>query len=101
MTVGCPADKYGFKPFAYGNSGRSILDGPGRAYSNLALMKNFGLREGRSLQLRLESFNVLNHANFNMPSKFFNSTAGGMITNVAGTGRGGSRVFQAALKYAF
>ncbi len=101
VTVGCPADKYGFKPFVYGNSGRSILDGPGRAYSNLALMKNFGARERRNFQFRFESFNALNHPNFNMPNKNFNSTGGGLITSVSGTGRGGSRVFQAALKYAF
>jgi len=99
--VGCPADQYGFLPFVYGNSGRNILDGPGLAYINLSLMKNFRIREGKSFQFRFESFNVMNHPNFVVPNNQFNTANGGLITDVLGSGRGGPRVFQAALRFAF
>jgi hypothetical protein len=101
VTVGCPPDKYGFKPFVYGNSGRNILDGPGLAYFNLSMMKNFRMEEKRNIQLRFESFNALNHPNFLLPNNQFNATQAGLITNVAQSGRGGSRVFQASLKFDF
>ena len=38
---GCQPSPNGFLPFQFGNSGRNILDGPGHAYLNLAMMKNF------------------------------------------------------------
>ena len=101
VAVGCPADKYGFKPFVYGNSGRNILDGPGIAYMNAALLKNFRFQERRNIQVRFESFNVVNHPNFQLPNRQFNSSGAGLITNVADTGRGGARVFQASLKFEF
>jgi hypothetical protein len=99
--VGCPADRYGFIPFVYGNAGRNILDGPGLAYFNLAMMKNFRFQEHKNVQFRFESFNALNHPNFNMPNKSFNQATAGLITDVVDTGRGGSRVFQASLKFEF
>ena len=33
-------------------------------YFNLAMMKNFRVRERKNFQLRFESFNALNHPNF-------------------------------------
>jgi len=101
VAVGCPADKYGFKPFVYGNSGRNILDGPGLAYFNLSMMKNFRFQERKNIQLRFESFNALNHPNFLLPNNQFNGSGAGLITGSAGDGRGGSRVFQASLKFDF
>jgi hypothetical protein len=101
VTVGCPADKYGFQPFVYGNSGRNILDGPGLAYFNLAMMKNFRFQEQKNFQFRFESFNALNHPNFKLPNNSFNPATAGLITDVVDTGRGGSRVFQASLKFEF
>ena len=38
--------------FAFGNSGRNILDGPGSNAINLALNRNFSLREKARLQVR-------------------------------------------------
>ena len=91
-------------PFVPGNSGRNILNGPGQAYLNLALMKNFRLRERRNLRLRLDSFNALNHPNFRVsgdPFKQFNRHTAGLLSLVARTGRGGPRVFQASFQYSF
>jgi hypothetical protein len=101
VSAGCPASPSGFRPFVYGNSGRNILDGPGLGYVNLALMKNFRLQERKNFQFRFEGFNVLNHPNFLLPSNQFNSTSAGLITGVQSSGRGGSRVFQASLKFEF
>jgi hypothetical protein len=103
--AGCAAaSKYGFAPFAYGNSGRGILDGPGLFSIDTALSKNFRMREGHNLQLRLESFNVLNHTNFVItdPLTLFDGLTGGLLSQVGAVGRGGGpRIFQYAIKYRF
>ncbi len=97
----CEASRHGFTPFAFGNSGRNILDGPSQHYVNVALLKNFQLRERRRFQFRYELFNVLNHANFQLPEKQFNALGGGFITSVVDRGRGGPRVMQVALKFEY
>jgi carboxypeptidase family protein/TonB-dependent receptor-like protein len=51
-----------------GRAGRNIIEGPGLATVDLALVKNTPLAGGRrSVQLRLEVFNLLNRANFDLP----------------------------------
>jgi hypothetical protein len=67
--------------FTFGNSGRSILDGPGRIEVNLTLFKNFKLREHVNLQGRWELFNVLNHANFALPVNAVNAANAGTIAS--------------------
>ena len=79
VAKGCPPDPYGFQPFVYGNSGRNILDGPGYQYINVAMMKNFRWESGRTIQFRIESYNVFNHANFMLPDNNFNTSTAGMI----------------------
>ena len=95
----CEVSPNGFQPFTFGNSGRNILDGPKSHFINVALLKNFRLRERKSFQFRYELFNILNHANFRLPERQFNSLGGGLITGVTDRGRGGPRVMQAALKF--
>ncbi len=51
-----------------GNSGRRLFSGPGVENYDLTLQKNFKLRESKSLELRLEGFNVFNHAQFYGPA---------------------------------
>ncbi len=90
--------------FALGTSGRNILDGPGLLSANIALSKNFQIREGMRLQLRIESFNFLNRTNFIMTNEFrrFNGVGGGYFTRVGNIGRGGGpRIFQYAVKLRF
>jgi hypothetical protein len=50
-----------------GRAGRNILEGPGMATLDLAIVKNQPLSGKRSVQLRLEIFNLLNRANFDIP----------------------------------
>lgn len=97
----CEVSPNGFAPFAFGNSGRNILDGPSSHFINIALMKYFRLKERRAFQFRYELFNIFNHANFQLPERQFNSLGGGLITGVTDRGRGGPRVMQAALKFEF
>ena len=97
----CKPDAYGFIPFAPGNSGRNILDGPGLFYINMSFMKNYSLGERRRVQFRWETFNVLNRPNFKLPNRNFNETSAGLLDDVLESGRGGPRVMQFALKYYF
>ena len=90
--------------FALGSAGRNILDGPGLFTANVALSRNFQVREGMRLQLRIESFNFLNRTNFVMTSQFrrFNGVGGGYCTRTGNIGRGGGpRIFQYAVKLRF
>jgi hypothetical protein len=58
----------------FGNSGRTVLNGPDLNNWDVGVEKNFRLgREANRLQLRAEAFNAWNHAQFNQP----NGNAGG------------------------
>jgi hypothetical protein len=48
----------------FGNLGRNAVSGPGMVNFDAALSRNFSIRESLRLQLRLDAFNVFNHANF-------------------------------------
>jgi hypothetical protein len=47
-----------------GTAGRRFFYGPGIANSDLALLKNLHVTESKSLQFRVEAFNVSNHPQF-------------------------------------
>jgi hypothetical protein len=68
--------------YTYGNVGRTIPDvrGPGLVDLDLALLKNFVIRERLTLQFRGESFNLANRTNLGMPNSTF--VAGPQGTNV-------------------
>ncbi len=97
----CEPSPNGFTPFSFGNAGRNILDGPAQHFTNLALLKNARFEGGKNLQFRYELFNIMNHANFQLPNREFNSLTGGFIKGVNDRGRGGPRVMQVALKFEF
>jgi hypothetical protein len=82
--------------YAFGSSGRDILDGPGQVAINLALNRNFTMREKSRLQFRWEVFNALNHANFKPPVVFVNVPNAATITSAADPRR-----MQVALRYSF
>jgi hypothetical protein len=68
----------------FGNTKRNFFHGPGLNYTNLNLSKNipFSADGTRYAQLRLEAFNVFNHANFAPPSGNFSSPTFGQVTSV-------------------
>lgn len=49
---------------AYGNSGRNILREPGINNFDIGALKNISITERVNLQLRLETFNTFNHAQY-------------------------------------
>ena len=65
--------------YRFGNSGRNILDGPGAIVINMSLSRRIRFAESRSLQFRLESFNMPNHPNFSLPENNVNVLAAGTI----------------------
>jgi hypothetical protein len=52
----------------FGNSGATVLSGPGLANWDLGVEKYFPLRETPRLQFRAEMFNAWNHAEFQQPN---------------------------------
>jgi hypothetical protein len=50
-----------------GNSGRRFFSGPGMDNYDLTLQKNLKLAESKYLEMRVEAFNVFNHAQFYGP----------------------------------
>lgn len=71
----------------YGNTGRNILRAPGINSWNLSLFKNFPFTERTSLQLRVESFNAFNHAQWGVPNGNIASPQFGQITSTNIPGR--------------
>jgi hypothetical protein len=55
-------------PGALGTASRNPLYGPGINYGDLALEKRIHIDESRYFELRLETYNTFNHANFANPS---------------------------------
>jgi hypothetical protein len=101
---------------SYGNLGYNNLKGPGVFQLNLAVSRNFPIREGRTLQVRAEAFNLPNHLNPFTPGvgpvagNFgglvqLNAPNFGQITNdISGNGgllQGDYRVVQLAMKFIF
>jgi hypothetical protein len=70
------------QPFGqYGNAGRNILTGPGRATVDAGIFKNNRFRENRwNLQFRAEFFNAFNRANFQTPGSAIDGANFGVIT---------------------
>jgi hypothetical protein len=99
-----------------GNLGRNALHGFGMSQLDLALRREFFQGERRSLQLRIEAFNALNHPNFADPIRFLSNPlfgqSGSMLNLMLGTGSpgsglapifqsGGARSLQITLRFRF
>ncbi len=83
-------------PNTYGNAGMHYLDLDGIATADLAILKNFPIRETHKLQFRMELFNAFNHANFGSPGFVRGTSTFGVVTS-AYPGRN----IQFSLKYGF
>jgi hypothetical protein len=76
-----------------GNSGRNIVIGPGLENLDFSALKAFAISERLRAQFRAEFFNLLNRANFGLPSNGIFNAAGaplgtaGLITSTATTSR--------------
>jgi hypothetical protein len=63
-----------------GSARRDNFHGPGLNNTDLALYKDVPVRESMKFELRLEAFNVFNHAQFKNPSGNINSSNFGRVT---------------------
>jgi hypothetical protein len=66
----------------FGNAGRNIARAPDYTNLDLALVRDFSIREAR-LQFRAEMFNVTNHVNFGLPVADLNSPNFGRILSAS------------------
>ncbi len=92
----------------FGNSGRNAYRGPKFLQLDAALNRSFVVEKSLVLNLRLDTFNVLNHPDFAPPgsSGYLGSTTALVNTNTFGQVRStiynyGARVFQGAIKFTF
>jgi hypothetical protein len=81
----------------FGNTGRTILVGPGQFNWDISVTKNFKILENSRLQLRSDYFNAFNHPQFANPTTAVNSAAFGQITSTTVA----PRIIQFALRYMF
>jgi hypothetical protein len=84
-------------PGALGNTRYNSVQGPGFWEINLALSRLVRFTDIRTLELRIEAFNLLNNFNWGDPVTNFNSGAFGRITTQAGA----PRIMQFGIKYGF
>lgn len=81
----------------FGNAGRNIITGPGDIVTTLGIQKRFPLpKDGHTIELRGEFYDLLNRPNFGNPIANMRSPAFGRTTRA-----GGARVVQVALRYDF
>ncbi len=82
---------------SFGTANRRFFHGPGLNNWNLALHKDTVIREGMTVQIRGEFFNVFNHTQFGNPNGLLSGTTFGLITSVQAP----PRVGQVAAKFIF
>jgi hypothetical protein len=94
----------------YGDSPRNFARGFGAWEMDLAVRRNFPIRERLKLQFRAEAFNVFNHPNFGTINPFLGETTFGQATATLAQSlgilsplyqMGGPRSMQFALKLVF
>ncbi len=56
--------------FTFGNAGRDSLTGPGYVTVDGMIARRIAITDRKSLQLRLEAFNLLNRRNYQLPDSF-------------------------------
>jgi len=93
-------------PGTMGNLPRNAVQAPGMVQLDLSISRTFRIAEGKSIQIRGESFNLPNRLNPGLPIAAVNSgTFGKIQQDISGTSSslygGDQRILQFALKYLF
>ena len=89
--------------FAYPATGslgshvRASIEGPAYWSVDLALARKISFGAGREIELRLETFNLMNHFNWGNPTLNFDAADFGRIRTQSGT----PRILQFGVKYGF
>jgi hypothetical protein len=84
-------------PGTLGNSKRGSVMGPAYWTIDLSLARVIGLTSRQNVELRIETFNLLNHFNWGNPATSLDSATFGQIQSQSGS----SRVLQFGVKYGF
>ncbi len=94
------------EPGTAGALGLGLIDAPGEVNLDVALMKRTKFTEDINVEFRAEFFNLPNHVNFGLPSRFF--VADGINTNIQSPSFGqitaqanDPRIIQFALRVSF
>jgi hypothetical protein len=84
--------------YAFGNAGRNNIRAPGANLLHLSLQRNFPLPRFHeaNLNMRLESFNILNHPQFGTPGNTVGNSLYGIISSASQ-----QRTLQAAARITF
>jgi hypothetical protein len=82
--------------FTFGNAGRNLLEGPGEVGFDVAVYKEFSMRERFRIQFRVEAFNVSNTPRFGVPNTQVGNPNFGIIS-----GADRPRNLQLGLKFLF
>jgi hypothetical protein len=86
------------QPYTFGDAGRDTIPGPGgNEVVDLSLHRTFRIRESKHLDLRAESFNLLNHPNIGVPGPY--PDFGPYFGKIFSTGQ--PRSYQVALRFGF
>ena len=83
-------------PGQIGNLGRSTLEGPPLLGFDANLIKRVRIAETKEFEFRVDTINVLNHPNFDVPNVNINSTGSGIVTGPGGTSVPFGRITSAA-----
>ncbi len=87
----------------FGTAGFDSMRGPGYANIDLSIFRDFSLAQQRTLQFRVEIFNLTNTPHFGDPNSNVNSGGFGTITSTANSGREGidERLIRLGLRFGF
>ncbi len=80
----------------FGNAGRNIIRGPNFRDVDFSVLKLTKIAESKQLEFRVESFNLLNQANFKQPNKTFGTADFGRVFSAQD-----AREIQFGLKFIF
>ncbi len=86
-------------PGIMGNARRRFFSGPGMATFDATLSRSFRVRDNHSLEVRVEAFNVLNHAQFFGASSVEGNISSGSFGQAVSAMP--PRLIQLALRYQF
>jgi hypothetical protein len=99
-------DTTAFRPVTerrFGTAPLNSMRGPGFVNFDMSVFRQFGLGQSRTLQFRLEIFNLTNTAHFANPQASVNASNFGVITSTANSGREGidERLFRVGFRFGF
>ena len=87
--------------YRFGTAGRNSVIGPSLVDVDFSLVRIFKLSERQTLQAEVQVFNILNHPNFDVPVRIFDSSNFGALDSSNAYGNRPPRQVQVALRYRF